>query len=131
MTYLWKRPGLPSVMVGDADEAGAVCRNKVKGKTITKYSREGLPKSNPCPKPVTIDLETRRAQFILDEIREWDAKRPGPGDHGGPGYGYREDAATRAATREIGLATLDEIIAGIDAACPERHEWPGPGEASA
>lgn len=120
MTYLWKRPGKKPVEVGNADECGALLRNKVKGKTFSRYSREGVgtASGNPCPKPVTVDLETRRPQWILDEVRAWDAKRLGPGDHGGKGYHHRAAAHARQlgdATLDEVITTLDEIIAAIDA----------------
>lgn len=106
MAYLWTHPTRGPVLVGDRDEAAAVCKRPMKGKTLAKYSRVPA-KLHPCPKPVTVDLATGRHQWILGDIARWDAERPGRGDHGGKGYHHR----VTAHVRDIGDATIDEAIA--------------------
>jgi hypothetical protein len=95
VTYMFGRPGQQTVLVGNADECGALLAKPVKGKTFTRYSREGVGTAtgNPCPQPVTRDLDTGRLQWVLQEVLDWDAKRLGPGDWGGRGYHYREAAS--------------------------------------
>lgn len=94
MPRMFTRPGLRAVEVGDAAECGALLRRPVKGKTFTRYSREGVGTAtgNPCPKPITRNMVTMRAEWDLAEVRAWDAKRQGGGDWGGPGYHRRTDA---------------------------------------
>lgn len=108
MSYMWIHPERGEVEVGDCDEAAAVCRRKMLGKTFARYSREGA-KTHPAPKPVTVDINTGRHQWILNDVRAWDVTRPGPGDHGGLGsHAYRQAALVR------GLAdapSVDEVIA--------------------
>lgn len=49
------------------------------GLTIAKYARSGWPKTNPAPRPIAIDPDTRRDLYVLSEYLEWDRRRLGPG----------------------------------------------------
>lgn len=102
---MFPHPEYGLIEVGDRDEAAAVCRHPLKGTTLAKYSRTGA-KHNPCPRPVTVNPKTRRDEYWLDQIRDWDSKRPGQGDHGGIGYHNRAPAHAR----QLGNATIDDVI---------------------
>lgn len=111
MTRMWKHPERGLIEVGDRDEAGAVCKTPMKGKTLAKYSREGA-KIHPAPKPVTVNPVTRRDEWDLAEVRAWDGQRPGSGNHGGQGYHYR----TAAAARRLGDTTIEQVVAAQESA---------------
>lgn len=110
MTRWWEHPERGRIEVGDRDEAAAVCRNKLLGKTFTRYVRDGA-KINPAPKPVTINPITRRDEWDLNEVRAWDAKRLGSGDWGGKGYHNR--------ARTLGnTTTVEDVVTELGGEAP-------------
>ena len=78
----WRGPDGREIDVGDKDDIGALLG--ISPKTWRNYSLKGAA-TNPAPKPVTVDPVTRRDLWDLAEVREWQAHRPGRGDHGGAG----------------------------------------------
>ena len=81
MKMLWHPPGTDrEIWVGDRDEVAALCGQPPEwGLTYAGYARKGLPKTNPAPTAVTVDVETRRDMYPLDTVLAWDARRLGPG----------------------------------------------------
>jgi hypothetical protein len=88
---MWEGPDGP-IEVGDRDEAGAICG--VDGETYANYARTGRPKKDPAPKAVTRDLATGRLLYPLDEVRQWQIRRPGRGNWGGEGARARKPEET-------------------------------------
>jgi hypothetical protein len=83
MTEIWTDPATGEQhVVGDKWEAGAACDPPVSGETFNYYSNR---QSVGCPQPVSVSLTTRRKLWVLKQVRDWDAHRPGPGDWAGKG----------------------------------------------
>lgn len=80
MKQKWRNPEGHWVDVGDRDDVAELLgKNSAWGQTFAKYSRMGWPKTNPAPKPVSVDPATRRDLFVLSECRAWEMRRLGPG----------------------------------------------------
>lgn len=80
MIQLWRNPQGHLVEVGDRDDVAALLgKSKRWAMTFHKYSIKGVPKTNPPPKPVTIDMDTHRYLWVLAECRAWEFRREGPG----------------------------------------------------
>lgn len=81
--------------LGNAAAAGAVCDPEISGDTFRWYSSQGMPARNPAPKHVEFDRETGQKMYWLDEVRAWDAQRPGRGNWEGLGAKYRRAIIAR------------------------------------
>lgn len=66
--------------VGDREDVAELLgKPKAWGMTFSKYSQRGLPKTNPAPKAVAVDLHTGRHLYVLRHCRAWEFRREGPG----------------------------------------------------
>lgn len=104
----WQKPTGEWIEVGDSRDVGAEigCSDK----TYRNYVRAKTPQGDPAPGPVGVDRKTRRDLYDMEQIRAWNKRRPGQGDHGGAGARKRwaRVRAERAAADTAPLAPPQE-----------------------